>query len=483
MSSDEEIESLYNEPDLLGAGLAVRYVGPYNCAVYKKTRLGSQWNNSFISVFPATKNLLLHRNKTSWKFQADHESFNAEKIGEHAGKIHVVSVKGIKALFKKPPTQLLLAFENTQSERAFLLVAAMLGDQSRNRLSSLSKFLLSNGFLSLCREFEKAGVLTVTEAAELPAAELARICPSAQKAELARLHSLLQACRTEVAQRIGRTAEVDESTKVVWAKRTTLGLLLIEKHLEEYAIPFFEHGFFDTNTVPSRDDLTDKIGVRPEHLQSVKKLFSARVDEAKDSAKARKALDFMERSALYTGEMNKLRAKPQSLNAEVTSSTVPSHFDCFLTHNWGKDELGRVNHETVSKVNNALKANGLVTWFDEDRMEGFILDEMTRGIDNSDVIVVFVTKAYIEKVASSNHSDNCKIEFNYAHTRKSNKMIAVPMEPKMLNPSEWHGPVGASLGGKLYEAHFALDFGQDDLFNAQVNKLYRNIVRLKKKSP
>jgi hypothetical protein len=47
----------------------------------------------------------------------------------------------------------------------------------------------------------------------------------------------------------------------------------------------------------------------------------------------------------------------------------PRSFHVFLTHDWGdKDELGRNNHDTVSRINEALKSRGLVTWFDSDRM-------------------------------------------------------------------------------------------------------------------
>ena len=41
--------------------------------------------------------------------------------------------------------------------------------------------------------------------------------------------------------------------------------------------------------------------------------------------------------------------------------------DVFLTHDWGKDELGRGNHERVAVVNTALKELGYTTWFDSDR--------------------------------------------------------------------------------------------------------------------
>lgn len=73
-------------------------------------------------------------------------------------------------------------------------------------------------------------------------------------------------------------------------------------------------------------------------------------------------------------------------------------YDCFLTHNWQEDELGRTNHETISKINAALKRKGLNTWFDEEGMEGFIVDQMTAGIDQSHVIVAFLTQTYMQNV-------------------------------------------------------------------------------------
>ena len=36
--------------------------------------------------------------------------------------------------------------------------------------------------------------------------------------------------------------------------------------------------------------------------------------------------------------------------------------DCFLTHDWGD---GQANHKRVAEINKALKAKGLITWFDE----------------------------------------------------------------------------------------------------------------------
>jgi len=87
-----------------------------------------------------------------------------------------------------------------------------------------------------------------------------------------------------------------------------------------------------------------------------------------------------------------------------------------LTHTWVKDELNRENHPRVATVNKLLKAQGFQTWFDEDKMVGHIDHMMAEGIDDSDIILVFITKAYMEKLNNKGHN-NCKAEFSYAITK------------------------------------------------------------------
>eukprot|EP01147_Barroeca_monosierra_P006758 gene6758-378_t len=36
-----------------------------------------------------------------------------------------------------------------------------------------------------------------------------------------------------------------------------------------------------------------------------------------------------------------------------------SHFDIFLSHDWGTDQEGRNNHDRVAMLNTMLKAHGL----------------------------------------------------------------------------------------------------------------------------
>lgn len=59
--------------------------------------------------------------------------------------------------------------------------------------------------------------------------------------------------------------------------------------------------------------------------------------------------------------------------------------DFFLSHDWGTDEVGRQNHERVSKVNEKLKEMGFSTWFDEEQLSGDIMDQMAKGIESTKV--------------------------------------------------------------------------------------------------
>ena len=77
-------------------------------------------------------------------------------------------------------------------------------------------------------------------------------------------------------------------------------------------------------------------------------------------------------------------------------------------------------------MNEALKAVGLVTWFDEDRMRGDVVAQMTAGIDQSSFVLVFVTNNYIQKVAGQGRlgaNDNCKVP----HLHKSSFHTRVPL--------------------------------------------------------
>lgn len=125
--------------------------------------------------------------------------------------------------------------------------------------------------------------------------------------------------------------------------------------------------------------------------------------------------------------------------------------DFFLSHNWGTDEVGRDNHARVQKVNDAIKNLAFTTWFDEEQMSGDTVDQMSRGIENSQVCLVFLTSAYHKKVNGENSADNCKLEFNHAvRVLKTGNILPIVMDSSMSKTSDWKGAIGFHLGNKLY---------------------------------
>jgi hypothetical protein len=143
--------------------------------------------------------------------------------------------------------------------------------------------------------------------------------------------------------------------------------------------------------------------------------------------------------------------------------------DVFLTHNWG---TGNATHDRVARINLALKKKKLTTWFDSDRMRGNIVEQMTSGIEKSGLVIVFITKEYIEKVNGSNSTDNCKIEFEYAVRRKKReKIISVLLDSDCWDTKDWRGIFGAALGGQLY-----VNMSDDAKFDDSMQELC-NMIR------
>jgi hypothetical protein len=123
----------------------------------------------------------------------------------------------------------------------------------------------------------------------------------------------------------------------------------------------------------------------------------------------------------------------------------------FLSHAWGNDQMGRDNHARVAEINDRLKCQNIDTWFDS---QGDMKDDtvlaMTNGIEACDLVIVFVTRAYIDKCKKKGN-DNCKLELNYAYTHKTvERLVSVVMEPDCGAPASWDGPVSAYVGTHLY---------------------------------
>ena len=147
--------------------------------------------------------------------------------------------------------------------------------------------------------------------------------------------------------------------------------------------------------------------------------------------------------------------------------------DAMFTHNWGE---GMTNHRKVAKVVKEMKKRGLTCWFDDDRMKGDIRESMTKAIENTQCMIVFVTKTYHTKVNGSDSRDNCKYEFKYGMEKLGpEKMVPVVMEAEMRNTRDWSGILGGALISKLYVDLVDMELSEEK-FQAGCDHLYKEVL-------
>ena len=148
-------------------------------------------------------------------------------------------------------------------------------------------------------------------------------------------------------------------------------------------------------------------------------------------------------------------------------------FHVFISHAWGSPPAYD-NHRRAKRLSEGLQRLGLRTWFDDDRMHGNTYDRMAEGIEGSAVVVVCVTREYMEKVAKHGN-DNCKLEFHYAYNKRTIlNMLPVVMEEGMAKPAEWSGSLGLKMSNELY---YKLVSDEDVAFNEAVEKIAAAVRR------
>ncbi len=149
--------------------------------------------------------------------------------------------------------------------------------------------------------------------------------------------------------------------------------------------------------------------------------------------------------------------------------------DCFLSFDVGVDAHGRDIRGRVNRIHQALKAKGLITWYDESfppptEMVGHI----TNGINRSRSLICFFTRSYFDKVIGNYPTDACHIAFNYTLSKKHpNYMIPVILDETVGNPANWPGNIGLALGTFAPE-----NFVNDDQFEAKIDSLYQRIIKI-----
>eukprot|EP00047_Mylnosiga_fluctuans_P012056 m.24296 g.24296 ORF g.24296 m.24296 type:complete len:341 (+) comp3994_c0_seq2:169-1191(+) len=172
---------------------------------------------------------------------------------------------------------------------------------------------------------------------------------------------------------------------------------------------------------------------------------------------------------------------PPALPPFILAPPLPpgQRYHAFLSHNWG-DAPDHSNHQLVMRVCCALRDLGLSLWFDEERLSGDILREISDGLEASATVVCFITQAYLNKVQRDpRDGDYCQMEFSTAHGCRSGRMIAVPVEEGVLVPRRWPTQVFAAVGRGIYHARLTPTALQAaDGFHTQVRRLAAHIVSM-----
>lgn len=132
----------------------------------------------------------------------------------------------------------------------------------------------------------------------------------------------------------------------------------------------------------------------------------------------------------------------------------------------------------MAALNDALKARGLVTWFDSDRLIGHVQQTMASDVENTECVVVFITATYRDKINGTDLGDNCLFEFNHAVQQSGpQKMVPVVMEAGMRNPRDWKGILGANLGTFLHVDMSGVKEGTP-AFDAKVREIHERVAAI-----
>jgi hypothetical protein len=119
--------------------------------------------------------------------------------------------------------------------------------------------------------------------------------------------------------------------------------------------------------------------------------------------------------SIVPSSVNAVLSPPPSL---VNLRSPLPHLFTFLSHDWGRDELNRNNHDRVCQVSEGLRKRGIYTWLGNGEMiDNDIYYKVTENIKKTSCVIIFVTNRYVGKVnkalevgnVSEIIRDNCKV--------------------------------------------------------------------------
>ena len=264
----------------------------------------------------------------------------------------------------------------------------------------------------------------------------------------------------------------DELSKLIFGKMVEIKSLNIDKNGNLYATIFLdsinvnewmlEHKYvIKHKKVPKRHKTTDLANYDNNKYENLLSL------EVKN-----KFIEDIKKSFNFEDFIKEKTILPSIKNSNYLSKKT----DCFLSHNWGENNS---NHKKISLINKALQKRGLITWFDENNIEGNIRYKMAEGIDNTSCVIVFITKEYRDKVNGIDMKDNCKYEFTYSMNQLgSQNMIPIVMDKDMCITHQWKGELGAALGSMLYINFTEEKIKEYDDLEQKYDDIYNRIIKI-----
>lgn len=111
----------------------------------------------------------------------------------------------------------------------------------------------------------------------------------------------------------------------------------------------------------------------------------------------------------------------------------------FLSHDWG---IGAKNHARVVKLDGILE-DYLTTWFDGHDLASDMIASIRKGLEESEKVVIFITRAYMEKASGEGPNgvtDYCYQEFQHVREKyERNNIILVVNDSGARNNRQWKG--------------------------------------------
>ena len=115
----------------------------------------------------------------------------------------------------------------------------------------------------------------------------------------------------------------------------------------------------------------------------------------------------------------------------------------------------------IKEVHECLVSQGFDVWLDLYDMSstggGNVLEAMSSAIDEADVVLVAVSREYRD-------SANCRLEAEYAHTRKK-KVMFMMMQEDFTSLTGW---LGMLIGAKLWYPFFGTEPTSKQVANLQL---------------